>query len=312
MRLDGLSTKGFRGVSDGRYAWPKGSDLVVVTGPPASGKSSFLSAIIAAKELSAPYGATRLPREYLRLGSRTATVSLEWSFAPAEARFAGLDAASVTTDSVFADPPARESDNDKEVVHLLSRFELGGDLGKVFFFPDQRSIGGLVVPVGREADAVRREALEPTSRKFAPLAAYVRDACFGFLGAGVQEAFVKMFSALCETKRFAGVGASGEARTLLFQGTGLDRVYLAELSASEEQAFIFAATFLLAGLHRSIVLIDSPELGLAEDKVVPLVRALQGLGTDNQFIVATNSEELVNAVPPEARIVLRRPDGAAS
>lgn len=311
MRLDGLTTKGFRGVSDGEYTWPKGSDLVVVTGPPACGKSSFLGAIIAAKELAAPYGAMRLPREYLRLGSRTATVSLAWSFEPAEAKYAGLTAASVTTETVFADPPARDTENDRDVLQLLSRFELEGDLGKLFFFPDRRAIGGLVVPIGREADSVRREALEDSARKFAPLSSFVRDACFGLLAKGTEDAFVRAFSALCDTKRFAGIGASGEARALLFQGAGLTRVYLNELSASEQQAFIFAATFLLAGLRRSIILIDSPELGLADDRVVPLVRALQGLAPDNQIIVATNSQALVNAVPPEARIVLRRSEASS-
>jgi hypothetical protein len=69
------------------------------------------------------------------------------------------------------------------------------------------------------------------------------------------------------------------------RGRALDS--LRELSASEADAVMFAATATLVGLSGSIVLVDRPEL-----HGIDPVRALAGLsalGADNQLIMATSA-----------------------
>ena len=52
------------------------------------------------------------------------------------------------------------------------------------------------------------------------------------------------------------------------------------------------------------LLVDTPELHLASEDVVPFVAGLRSLGEDNQIIVATGSRELAAQVPSIAVIRL--------
>ena len=67
--------------------------------------------------------------------------------------------------------------------------------------------------------------------------------------------------------------------------------HLGQLTASEADAVMFAATAALVGLSQSIILIDKPELhGLEPDRVID---GLAALGANNQLIMATSSSALV-------------------
>ncbi len=306
MKLEGFASYGFRGLADGERRWPQAKDLLVVTGPPASGKTSLLFALAAAKEAIAPYGVPRAARACLRGGARSARVVLELALNEREVARAGLKRDRIALEALFADrtPPPTPSDDGAEDV--LSHFdEEPSGHGKWFLFPDERWLPPTALPHRGSVAELRREALEPTPRKFAPLPGYARDVCLGHHGPEAKERLSRLFSELCPDKRLVGVGSAGDAESLLFQGAGLSRVYLRELSRSEQHAFLFAAMFSFARLDHSIVLIDTPELGLAPDRVVPFVQALLAAGQHSQLIVASASRELAAEAGPGATLTLR-------
>jgi predicted ATP-dependent endonuclease of OLD family len=84
-------------------------------------------------------------------------------------------------------------------------------------------------------------------------------------------------------------------------------VDLDELSASERQAVLFGVTFLRSGVHRSLVLIDSPELHQHPSRHADFFASLCTLGRDNQIIAATTSPELLGSVRADQVIDLSRP-----
>ena len=73
MKLARVSFLGVRGLADATYdlVGPSGvpHDLVVVTGPTASGKTRFLEAVVAAKEAIAPYGLLQAGAPWVASGS---------------------------------------------------------------------------------------------------------------------------------------------------------------------------------------------------------------------------------------------------
>jgi hypothetical protein len=115
---------------------------------------------------------------------------------------------------------------------------------------------------------------------------------------------VERFGALCRTKQLGGVRKTFSVREPYFVGEDGVETDVASLSSSEQQALIFATTFLFIGLSGSVVLVDTPELHLASAAVAPFALALRGLGRDNQLILATGASELVASAPPTSIIRL--------
>ncbi len=71
---------------------------------------------------------------------------------------------------------------------------------------------------------------------------------------------------------------------------------LSSLSASEAQAVLFATTFIRQGLRESLILIDVPELHVHRSQQAAFLRGLVSLGHGSQFIVATNTPEIVSEI----------------
>jgi predicted ATPase len=70
-----------------------------------------------------------------------------------------------------------------------------------------------------------------------------------------------------------------------------------DLSASEEQAALFAFAFTWLRLSRSVVLVDTPELHIHPKVHADFFGRLSRLGPDNQLLAATSSEALLRSVP---------------
>jgi len=81
-------------------------------------------------------------------------------------------------------------------------------------------------------------------------------------------------------------------------------VALERLSAFEQQGVLFAASFWRTGLEHSVVLVDEPELHVHPREHARFLRAIVGLGTDNQVIVATGSSALLRDASPSQIIDL--------
>jgi hypothetical protein len=141
--------------------------------------------------------------------------------------------------------------------------------------------------------------------KYAVLPRFLVELYLDGAATGAPAAFERRFAALCRTKKPLGLRKTYAGRELFFAGEDGAEVTVEDLSASEQQAVIFAATAELIGLARSIALVDAPEKHLEGGAVLPFVAGLAELGPDNQLVVASGSRELVRET--RAHAVIRLP-----
>jgi hypothetical protein len=306
VRIGRVSCRGVRGVPDGAWDFSDARGtaphrLVVLAGRSACGKTRLLEAIFAAKELVAPYAAIPNPASWIRSGSTAAKVAIRWHLDDLEAAHGGLEGRVAETESIFAagalDP------EDDGIVAVLRRYEHGHASGKLEYFPASRSIPMHGVGVG--LSAFEQKVLRPTSdaRKYASVTRVLRD-----LAAGGEQAsfFGHLLAQLSPTCRFEPTSAV-EVTPRCFRaanghGGGGARTLL-ELSASEADAVLFAATATLIGLSYSVVLIDRPELHADPSFVPKLLDGLLALGREPQIIVATGSAEVRAAAASRGAVV---------
>jgi hypothetical protein len=319
VKIARLTTSGFRGLPDRTFELADSGGaphaLVVVTGPPASGKTSFLDAIAAAKEDIGPYGAPRSPDEYLRPGAPAAKLTVDWVLDAEERSRLGMPDRPATSESILGGRLGLRGPSDPYLAALLKSYDHDPAHGKLEYFHDGRTLSPEATgPSGTDADDQRGLRLGKSLRKYAAIPRFLLEVGLGVddrLGTA-EEGVAKIaaaFASLCRTKRFAGLTRSAGRRVPVFQGAGDGLLELGALSSSELDALIFAATSLLIGLDHSVVLVDSPELHLGSAAVVPFVIALTKLGADNQLIVATGSKELA-ASAPAAAVIRLGPQGA--
>jgi hypothetical protein len=258
----------------------------VVTGPPASGKTRLLEALFAAKEVMAPYGAPVSGGSWIR--SEAAKVELVFELDPEEQREAGGVGPSVEAEALF-DPEACQFDADDALVVLLERYEHGGRRGKFDYFPANRSIPPMSVAMGSSAIELQPWRASSSARKFGFVPRYLAN-----LANDAQAAarFAQKLAALTSSIRYEP-GAGDPLEHFVTHRNA--RVGTAELSTSEANAVIFAASATLIGYDRSIVFVDRPELGVPESRIVAWVEQLSATLGDAQLIVASDSPALIAA-----------------
>jgi len=79
---------------------------------------------------------------------------------------------------------------------------------------------------------------------------------------------------------------------------------VSEMSGGERAIFPIIFDFANLNIHNSVILIDELELHLHPPLQQALIRALRGLGTNNQFVVTTHSDWVTQVVPPECVVRL--------
>lgn len=299
MRIRAIELQGVRGLPSRTWDFPRTSDadVIVVTGPRASGKTSFLDAIVAAKEKVAPYGAgdsrwARLVPE----GQRAAKVTLSWETDATERERVHLEDELFSTEAILGEALGLPPRPSRAVTALLGTLS-DEPHGRVTYFHDSRQ---LPTPVSFESDATgKTHRLTSRNLKFVdvyPVLARPE------LASARARASAHLAS-LCPDLEVKGLNLQGGSYEPMLgsRSSGALRPY-SSLCASERQAALFALHVARVELARSVVIVDSPELGFGDDGAVDVMRAMLSWGHDNQLIFATASRALAAAVPP-ARVV---------
>jgi hypothetical protein len=303
VKLSRITLRGVRGVPDGAHDLtdPRTGEphsLVLVTGPSASGKTRLLEAVVAAKEWVAPYGARPQAAAWIRPGETASKVALAWRLNAEEQAYGALNGASAETESIFANVGVGVPEEDG-VVAVLKRYDHGHDAGKIEYFPAYRPIptGGLGTGLSPFEQRPLRATGDP--RKFASVMRVVHELSGG---GPTADYFADILARLSPTCRFEAATAV-DALPRCFMGPHGGRT-LRELSSSETDAVVLAATAVMLGLSHSVVFIDSPEL-FADPAFVPaLAEGLLALGQDVQVIAATRSPELLRTATANQVITL--------
>lgn len=304
MKIARVSFLGLRGLEDATYdlanpATGEPHSLVVVTGPAASGKTRFLEAIIAGKEVAAPYGAMVSSDGWLRGEDEAAKIILHWALNPQERAFTGLDVATSPSEALFLGDATR-AEIDEGLQTLLERYEHDHTKGKLEYFPTNRQIPKYGAGHGLEAIQQRllRGGSDERKYSFVPrlVESLARD------GARADY-FTTLLGYLSSTVKIAPL-RDPSAPLAIFTSTNGLLSEAHELSASESDAVLFAATATLLSLSSSVVLVDRPELHIHPEAATRFVQALCSLGRDNQVIVSTTSPEVIASVDPSQVIRL--------
>lgn len=303
MKLRKVVFRGVRGLHDGTFdltdpSSGEPSSLVLVTGPPASGKTRFLEAIVAAKELVAPYAVRPQVAPWIRPGDTAAKVALTWHLTPEERTYGALGEAAAETESIFTTVGASFPEDDG-IVAVLKRYEHGHAAGKIEYFPAHRPVSTTGLGAGLSAFEQKPLRASGDARKFASVVRVVHELSGG---GPTADYFASILERLSPTCRFEPAAAS-DAFPRCFPGPWGPRS-VRELSSSELDAVVLAATSVLLGLSRSVVLIDAPDLFTDPASVPRLAEGLLSLGQDVQVIAATRSPEAWRAARPGQVITL--------
>lgn len=295
MKIANLRTFGFDGLPDREFDFTapgrtSPSPLVVVVGPPSSGKTRLLEAIAAAKEAAGAYAERPQKAAYLRDGAEAVKFVTRWAFDEEEQRRVGLVGGDQTTETILGDMP--DDEDDGRVVSLLRTYRLEPGHGKMEYFHAARALPSGGVRAGQPSVLSAFEArdrLRPTNAKYAALLGFVVDATMqgSPAAAAVQEAF----AALCPTKRLVDAYVGTVGLMLAFETPDRRRVRFDQLTEAERDALLVAATFVRSRLDRSIILFDEPERHRPYADVGRFITALGQLGAENQLIVATRAAE---------------------
>lgn len=299
MKLCRAEFLAIRGVPDvtwnlARTAAGTPVDVGVVTGGPASGKTRLLEAILTAKEIIAPYSLPVDGRPWLRPGESAAKIELTFILDAEEQRRAGGVPAMVHTEALFT-PAGCHADVDDAFASVLDRYEHAPDLGKLDYYAANRGIAPAGPMHGTSAVEQRLYRLGRDSRKYSFIPRLLRELD---ASPGRRDWFGKALTSLCPELAYAPSSVGDGQRC--FSSRGGAPASATELSSTESEAVLFAATAALVHLDRSIVLIDRPEQSAGERSIAAWVAAARHLGDDTQLILASRSPALLASVDPAA------------
>lgn len=327
MKILEIETKNILGIPDGRRRFSE--SVTLVTGGPASGKTSLLRAIVAAKESTGAYGAPPAAAGVLKRGTTEGSLAARWAFSEAEQRVAKI-AASPAATLWSITPDGAHVEAEAAVQFHLARYSNEASTPKMEMVPAPRGLprglqAVLPAPVSDGTEALRRPSEAP--EKYAGILAALHEAALAAAssitrtlderGVALRAAlpdpldpFKANVAKMCPDLRLVAVEPRAPARPAVWFQTrkGL-RVELADLSQGELQGVLFACLFVMAGLHRSIVLLDTPELHIHPEEQARFFHSICELGTDNQIIAATTSPAILASVAAGQIIDLSTNDG---
>jgi hypothetical protein len=302
MKIQRVTFLGVRGLPDGSIdaTDPEtglASDRVIVTGPPASGKTRALEVIAAARDALAPAGEQATGAAWIARGGAAAKVTIAFALDAEEQAYAGTSSAILEGEVTFL-PEATRADADEGLVAVLDRYDHDSGTGKLEYFPATRRIP--MIPPFAALDAFEQRGLRAgkEARKYGFVQRFLRDM---EEAPPLANAFAARLAALSPTCRWERA-APGDGLPRCFRSRGGPLVTAAELSDGENDAVLLAATATAIQLVRSVVLIDRPELHATPADVPKLVAALPALGEGNQVWLASAAPAVL-AAARGARVV---------
>lgn len=336
MRILELQIAGFR-LPDGAHSFrDKGGarDLVVITGPPRSGKSMLLRLLAGVKEAFAPYGSPPDLRRLLRPGRATGTLSA--TFALSEVDLARLPAPSRDSSApsgelrvtVNVEPSGAACSADPALAAAFAPLESAAPMTRWELFPAHRRLhveawriphpplsasieaGRRLLFDGDKYAALRRVFFDLALAQASAIASALDDRGVALRSDGPERfaAYREALAAMAPDLRLASVDLLPGSAIPVFQRRSGERLAISELTASEEQAALFAFASVWLGLRKAIVLVDSPELHLAAEEHAAFAERLAALGAGGQTFLATGSPAIA-AIPGVCVVDLGR--GAA-
>jgi hypothetical protein len=285
MKLWSVEAIDVQGVPNGVYSFAKDADHahdhVLITGGPGVGKTRFLELITAVRNALVPHFETGPLLGFIRPRNKSSKAVVSWLLTTEEQAIIGAAGPVVSTETIFGAENLREG-VDPRLLFLLERYGHDDRTPKLEYFSEQRRLefGGGEMALNEKAQAPFRASGDP--RKFAFVPSLLADL------PTTPESETRFATILEQLS--PSVAYDTQQHALSSRGRAVRN--LRELSASEADAVLFAATAVLVGLSRSIVLVDRPEVN-----GIGLARALAGLaalGADNQLILATASPELLD------------------
>lgn len=302
MKISRLALRGIAGLPDLEQdlvapGTGRPHELVVISGPPASGKTRLCDLIMAALEMVGPYqGIVRAPDWYAD-PDKGARVELELVVDEGEEGAAPARGRAVID---FARGGVR-CDVDRALSRQAARYDHDPKHGKREYFPEgrQRSWGARQDGMAAIEQMLVRSTKDPQKYSFIPsfLEALPKDAAR-------QRAFAAGLELLSPSVRYEPAPRRAEDPTACFSNLGKRGATYAQLSSSETDAVLIAATAALIGLHHSIVVLDRPELHIAPDRLKAWSQALLGLGQGNQWFLATSDAAFAASVDKSQHISL--------
>jgi len=305
MKILRATFDGVAGVRDATIDFRKSGndvhDVFAITGPPASGKTQALEAMIAAKEVVGPYGIRPLGERFARMPDQSAKVTMEWKLDPHEQKATGAGPEPISAEAIFSARRPPPVGYDAALVSVLEAYDHHPDVSKLEYFPARRRLPrSSYAYVGRppSRDAKRRARLGDDDAKYDSTRQFLLELCLGLHefdteGPRGADRFGAAFEQLCSSKHFEGVTHGNSGQRLVFSDALGNTFDLDHLSDFERQAALFAATFVDLNLRSSVIFIDTPEVFVPEPMVADFVRGIAGLGPDNQLIVSTASPKLL-------------------
>lgn len=300
MRLARLETNGVDRVADGVYDLGGATaphDLVVVTGGPGSGKTSLLEVIAAAKEDAGAYGAPPQLSGWCRPEETNAKIAATWWLD--EKEIAEVGGAALREHETIIDlesAPEAVIDIDDGLRRVLRRLDEGAP--KFEWFHAGRRLPTPMALLGTGPLASERQfRLHPGDEKYGRVHAWLVELALGIheenglpnVAGSKAIRFDDLIRELTGSIVFAGV-TRGTSPTPLFERRDGRPRTLYQLSHSEQQAVLYAATCVRSNLARSVVLFDGPELATSAARGAEIVGMLRKQAPDSQWIVATTSE----------------------
>jgi hypothetical protein len=304
MKISHLATRGIAGVPDldcdlVSSTSGRPHDLVIVSGPAASGKTRLCELVLAVLETVGPYQGIVRAADWMADPARGARVEMGFWLTEDEAKAAPVPANPRAT--VHFSSQGIRFEIDRALGRLLARYDHDPSHGKREYFPEtrQRAWGARSDGTRALEQGLLRCSKDP--QKYSAIPRFLAE-LGETAGDPRRQTFADALARLSPTVRYAPVKtADGGAYFSSRESAG---VRYDELSDSETDAVLIAATHTMIGLCHSIVLLDRAELYVPAARVVPWVHGLTTLGADNQWFVSTADVGLAASVERPQRISL--------